>query len=108
MKLNDPEVKLSVTHHRECGLCPDLMPVSLLDSHIFDEELLLVDGGRGELCRFDTFVEPFRGEVTGIADLSDRLVFSLSSLGLTITEGYVADNLFPFIERIGACDLLVG
>lgn len=64
MESDNAKVKLCVTHHRECGLCTDLMPVSLLYSDIFNEELLLVDGGRGELRRLDTPVEQFRWEVT--------------------------------------------
>ncbi len=106
--LDDAEVHLAVADHGEDRLGRDLGKLAeVLETHILQIELLLVDGGRGEEGRLDTLPEPLRREVAGVADVADVLHLVTGALGLAVAERDIAADLFPVLQFIGPGDLAV-
>ena len=107
--LDDAEVHPAVADHREDRFGRHLGKLAeVLESHILQVELLLVDRGRGEEGRLDAFIEPLRGEVAGVADVPDRLHLVTGALGLAVTQRDVAAYLLSVLKLIGPRNLAVG
>ena len=108
MILHDAEVHLGVADHREDWFGRDLRDLAvILEANILKVELLLVDGSRGEEGRLDTFPEPLRGQVAGVADVANVLHLVTGALGLAVAQCDVATDLLPGLQLIGSGDLTV-
>ena len=81
--------------------------LSVVCRKILEMELLLIDGSRGEEGSIDTVIEPFRGVVAGVADLSRGFDLVRNALGLAVSDGDIASDLLVLLKDISSRDLTV-